>query len=38
MNEYIKRLIKLNKDSLNNIAILENILKTVNTEIPDGKI
>ena len=38
MNEYIKRLIKLNKDSIDNIAILENILKTVNTEIPNGKV
>ena len=38
MNEYIKRLIKLNKDSINNITILENILKTLNTEIPSGKV
>ena len=38
MNEYIKCLIKLNKDSINNITILENILKTVNTETPNGKV
>lgn len=38
MNEYIKSLIKLNKDSINNIDTLDKVLKTIDIKTSKDKI